>query len=96
MDELLEMGISRFLAMDEEVCLNILMHLREKGISVQDEVQVGSLYDSEQLAIWSPSIPALSFDAAELGRVTCRELLRFLHNEEYNASPTLGYRILMR
>ena len=95
-DELLESGIRRFLAMDEEVCLNILMHLREKDLSIPEDVQVGSLYDSEQLAIWCPGISALSFDAAELGRVTCRELLRYLRNEEYNPAPTLGYRILMR
>ena len=95
-DELWEMGIRRFLAMDEEVCLNILMHLREKDISIPEDAQVGSLYDSEQLAIWGPGISALSFDAAELGRVTCRELLRYLRNEEFNPMPTLGYRILMR
>lgn len=96
MDELMQLGIRRFLAMDEEICLSILMYLREKGISIPKDVQVGSLYDSEQLAIWCPGISALSFDAAELGRVTCRELLRYLRNEEYNPVPTLGYRILMR
>ena len=95
-DELLEKGVSRFIAMDEEVCLNILMHLRERDISIPEQVQVGSLYDSKQLSLWSESIPALSFDAAELGRVTCRELLHFLRDEEFNPNPTLGYRILMR
>lgn len=95
-DELLEKGIRRIIAMDEEVCLNILMHLREKGVSIPEDVQVGSLYDSSQLATWDHGISALSFDAAELGRVTCRELLHFLRNEEYIATPTLGYRILMR
>ena len=72
------------------------MHLRERGISIPEQVQVGSLYDSKQLSLWSESIPALSFDAAELGRVTCRELLHFLRDEEFNPTPTLGYRILMR
>lgn len=96
LDELLERDIKRIIAMDEEVCLNILMHLRERNLSIPDDIQIGSLYDSDQLAIWCPSISALSFDAAELGRVTCRELLRFLRGEEYNPNPTLGYRILMR
>lgn len=95
-DSLLEKGIKRFVAMDEEVCLNILMHLRERDISIPEDIQIGSLYDSDQLAIWRPSISALSFDASELGRVTCRELLRYLRGEEYNPTPTLGYRILMR
>lgn len=95
-DALLEAGVTRFIAMDEEVCLNILMHLRERGISIPEQVQVGSLYESEQLSQWSAGIPALSFDAADLGRVTCRELLHFLRDEEYDPNPTLGYRLLMR
>lgn len=95
-DALLEQGIRRFVAMDEDVCLHVLMRLREKGIRIPEDVQVGSLYDSDQLMIWSPSISAISYDASELGRVTCRELLRFLRGEEYTPNPTLGYRILMR
>ena len=94
MDALLEQGIDRFVAMDEEICLNVLMHLRERGR--EGQVQVGSLYDSSQLSLWKPGVSALCFDAAELGRVTCRELLHYLRGEEFNPNPTLGYRILMR
>lgn len=93
-DSIVDAGVKRIVAMDEEICLNVLMHLRERGL--ENEIQVGSLYDSRQLSLWSPSISALSFDAAELGRVTCRELLHYLRDEEFNSNPTLGYRILMR
>ncbi len=95
-DEILEKGIRHIVAMDEEVCLNILAHLKEQGIRIPEEVRVGSLYDSHQISICCPNIPALNFDAAELGRVTCRELLRYLRGEDYNPNPTLGYRIMMR
>lgn len=93
-DALLNAGVKRIVAMDEEVCMNVLAHLREQGM--EGSVQVGSLYDSTQLSQWTPGISALSFDAAELGRVTCRELLHYLRDEEFNPNPTLGYRILMR
>ena len=93
-DSLVEAGVKRIVAMDEEICLNVLMHLRECGL--EGAVQVGSMYDSHQLSLWSPGVSALSFDAAELGRVTCRELLHYLRDEEFNPNPTLGYRILMR
>ena len=96
LDQLLDMGIRRFVTMDDEVCLNALLHLKEKGLRIPEDVQIGSLYDSTQLDSWTPAIPALQFDAAELGRVTCRELVRYLRNEDYNSHPTLGYRLIMR
>lgn len=95
-DEMLQKGIHRIVAMDEEVCMNVLTYLKERELSIPDDVQVGCLYDSNQIADYCPNVPALSFDAAELGRVTCRELLHYLRGEDYNPNPTLGYRILMR
>lgn len=95
-DQLLFDGIHRFLAMDDEICMHIVNHLRERRLQIPDNVQVASLYDSDQLALCQPAISALQFDAAELGRVACRELLRYLGGHEYTANPILGYRILMR
>ena len=95
-DQLLSQGVRQFLAMDEDTCMLILNHLSKLGLKCPEDVHVGSLSNSEHLENHVPPISALQFDAAELGRVTCRELLRYLRNEEYNPTPTLGYRILMR
>ena len=94
-DQLLEQGICRFITMDDEICLNVLLHLKERGLRIPEDVQIGSLYESTQITGWSPAIPTLQFDASELGRVTCRELIRYLRDEDYNALPTLGYRLIM-
>ena len=93
-NQLLELGFRRFLAMDDGICLWILQALREQGISIPGDVQIGSLCDSDQLV--SQNISALSFDAAELGGTACRELLRYLLGEEYQEKPRLGYQISMR
>ena len=95
-DYLLSQGFRRFLAMDEDVCMDVLHYLESMGLQYPEDVQIASFYDHEQLAAHNPPISALQFDAAELGRVTCRELLRYLKNEEFDSSPTLGYRILKR
>ncbi len=95
-DTLLFQGVRRFLAMDDEICLRILAHLSSRRLKVPEDVQVASLYDSDALATYQPAISALQFDAEELGRVTCRELLRYLNGAEYDPKPILGYRILMR
>lgn len=96
LDGALQNGIRRFLAMDEDLCMNMIMHLRHLGLRIPQDVKIGSFYDSELLSQNAPPIPALNFDAAALGRAACRELLRYLRNEDFDASPTLGYRLLMR
>lgn len=95
-DQLLTQGVRRFLAMDDEVCIHVANHLRELELKIPDDVQLGCLFDSDLLASNNPGISTVQFDPADLGRVTCRELLRYLRNEEYDPAPMLGYRIMMR
>lgn len=93
-DKMIDLGISNILAMDDDLCRFTMNRLKERNISVPEQVQIGSLSDSEQLQ--SYSLSALQFDAAELGRVACRELLRYLKGETHDPAPVLGYRICMR
>lgn len=92
--ELLQMGVRRFLATDDELCLHTLELLQGVGLDVRQDVQLASLIDSD--ALRENNIPALEFDAAELGRVACRELLLHLAGEPFNPAPLLGYRIIQR
>lgn len=93
-DQLLLQGVKRFLAMDDEVCIRILEHLHRRRLCVPQDVQIASLCDSEKLAFYK--ISALHFDAAELGRSACRELLAYINGIEYDPNPRLGYTIEMR
>ncbi len=94
--QLLELGVRRFLAMDDDICLWALSRLNALGFSAPEQVQIASLCDSDLLAAAQPPISALQFDAAELGRVACRELLRYLLGEPYQRKPVLGYQITLR
>ncbi len=94
--ELLDLGVRKFLAMDDDVCLFCLYALQEAGMSISNDVQIASLFDSEKLSNYPSPVSALRFDAAELGQSACRELLRCLRNETYDPKPTLGYRIISR
>lgn len=96
LDDLLSKGIRSILFMDDGVCINALPYLKNLGLKIPEDLRVASLYDSEELANQNPPISALQFDAAALGRVTCRELLRCLQGEEYDPQPILGYRIIHR
>ena len=95
-DELLKLGYRRFLCMDEEVCLDAMERLHQLGCRIPEDVTIACLYDSEQLANATPPVSALEFNAAEIGRVACRELLMYLKGEHYDPKPILGYRIIKR
>lgn len=94
--ELLEQGVRRFLCMDDEICLNALTALLKRGMSVPEDVQLASLFDSDKLESCPIPVSSLRFDAAELGKTACRELLRCLRDETYDPKPILGYRIIAR
>lgn len=96
LDTLLARGIRRILFMDDGVCINALPHLESLGLKIPQDIRIASLYDSDQMATHQPPISALQFDAAALGRVTCRELLRCLRGESFDTKPVLGYRIITR
>ncbi len=95
-EELLQAGVRRFICMDEDVCMRTFSALRALGLSVPQDVELASLSDSDKLLQNDPPISALSFDAAELGRVACRELIRALNGEPYDPTPQLGFQIHMR
>ena len=94
--ELLAQGVRHFLCMDDEICMYALAALMEAGMKVPEDVQIASLSDSEKLNNCPIPISALHFDASELGKTACRELLRSLRDETYDSKPILGYRIIAR
>ncbi len=93
-EELLKDGIRRFVCMDEDVCIRTWRVLKKHGLSVPQEAELVSLSDSEQLN--EKAITALNFDPAELGRASCRELVRALSDQPYKSKPLLGYEINLR
>ena len=94
--ELLALGVRRFVAMDDDVCIFALAALEEAGLKVPQDVQIASLFDSTKLEHHHCPVSALRFDNAELGTIVCRELLRCLRDEMYDPNPILGYRIISR
>ncbi len=92
--ELLEQGVTRLIAMDDDICVETLQILQELGRLVPQDIRVYSLFDGPRLE--GTSVSALRFDAVELGHTVCRELLRYLRDEVYSPQPILGYRIIQR
>ena len=95
-EELLQQGFTRFIAMDDGVCLRILAYLNALGKRIPENIQIVSMHDAPQLLTTNPPVSALEFNAYELGQAACRELLNYLKEKPYEPKPLLGYRIHMR
>ena len=95
-EELLAQGVRRFLCMDEDACTRTITVLRENGLTIPGDAQVGSFADNQQLKTAVPPISALYFDSAELARAACRELIHALNDDNYDPKPLLGFKIRLR
>jgi DNA-binding LacI/PurR family transcriptional regulator len=82
--------------MDDEICADILRTLERSAWVTPGEVKIYSFADNEIFDSYRYPVAALRFDAAELGQIACRELLRCLRDETYDPKPILGYRIIER
>ena len=95
-EESLKKGVRRFLAMDDEICMEILRTLEQCALVTPGDVKIYSMSDSDAFETYRYPVSAVRFDAAELGQIACRELLRCLRDETYDPKPILGYRIIER
>ncbi len=82
--------------MDEFICNLTLLQLREKGVAVPRDVKLACFYDSVLLAHTAPPVTSLRFDAVELGRAACRELLNLLDGQEAKSYVLPGYQMILR
>lgn len=89
-------GAECVFCMDEFICNLVLLQLREKGICVPRDIRIACFYDSALLTHTAPPVTSLRFDAEELGRAACRELLKLLNGQPADSYVLPGYQILLR
>lgn len=94
--EVLKRDIDCILCMDDAVCSRVLKTLREEHVKIPDEVRVASFYNSSVLENNVPSITSLSFDAKELGMVTCRTLLDLIEDAKVKECTLLSYEVVLK
>jgi len=88
--------IECIICMDDFICSLTLLQLRMRRMSVPQDVKLACMYDSALLAQTSPSVTSLRFDAIELGRAACQELLNLLNGQNANSYVLPGYQLLLR
>lgn len=89
-------SVDCILCMDDVVCNRVLKTLREEHISVPDDVRVASFYNSAILENNVPAVTSLSFDAKELGMVSCKTILDLVDGVEVSERTLLPYEVILK
>lgn len=92
-ERLLAEGTTCIVTMDDFLCSRVLDALQRRGISVPEQIEVASFYDSVFLAEHMPQVSSIWFDVEELGRKACELLLRMLSGETVEQRTLLGYQL---
>lgn len=96
MDIIVSKKADCIVCMDDYICNMALTHLRSYRIRIPDDVKVASFYDNILLENNIPSITSIRFDAAELGRIACRELINKLEGNPTGNFVLPGYQMYLR
>lgn len=95
-DDVLSKQYDCILCMDDAICEKVLDKLKKENIGIPDRVKIASFYNSSVLERNTPAVTSLQFDAQELGRVACHELLDIIEGREVPHKTLLGYEISMK
>lgn len=95
-EKILEQGVDCIVCMDDAVCIHVLNKLRKEKIVIPGEMKVASFYDSSILRNNLPSITSLSFNARELGMVTCKVLMELIDGNTVKPRTLLGYEVILK
>lgn len=96
MDIIIPQRVDCIVCMDDYICNMALARLRSCGLNVPRDVKVVSFYDNVLLEGNIPPITSLRFDAAELGRIACRELINKLEGRPTGNFVLPGYQMILR
>lgn len=95
-EEILEKKVDCILCMDDAICSRVLKKLRMEHKKVPKDIRVASFYNSSVLENNVPSITSLTFDAKELGMVTCRTLLDLIEGIDVKQRTLLPYEVVLK
>ena len=92
----IERNADCILCMDDAICEQALIRLREEEIKVPDDIKIASFYNSSVLEKNIPSVTSLSFNGKELGMVACKNLLAQIDGEKVEEKTLLSYEVVLK
>lgn len=95
-DTILMRSTDCIIGADDLLASLILRKLEEEKIRIPQGIRLASFQDGEMLQAARTGVTAIKFNAQELGRVSCKVLMRRIHEEEAVQVTRLSYEVAMR
>lgn len=96
LDVVIPQKVDCIVCMDDHICNMTLVRLRSCGVRIPEDMKVASFYDNVLLESNIPPVTSLRFDAAELGKIACRELINKLEGNQSKNIVLPGYQMILR
>lgn len=96
LDVVIPQKVDCIVCMDDHICNMALVRLRSCGVRIPEDMKVASFYDNVLLESNIPPVTSLRFDAAELGKNACRELINKLEGNQSKNIVLPGYQMILR
>lgn len=84
------------LTMDFSICLLTVTQLEERDVQIPQDIRLACFYDDPLLEWLIPPVTSLRFNAVELGRAACLELLKLLDGRNTQSHVLPGYQMILR
>ena len=97
-EELVRKGADCIACMDDNICVEVLNHLKKILIMIPNQMKVASFFNSRLLGKYVPSITSISFDVRKLGVLGAKTLIAMIEKEDYKPEPAilLGHEVILK
>ncbi len=95
-DTILMRNVNCIIGADDLLTSLVLKKLEEENMMIPEDMRLASFHDSQLLKAARAGITAIKFNTEELGRETCKVLLRRIRGEEVPQVTKLAYEVAMR
>lgn len=95
-EEIMEYHPDCIVCMDDRICSQVMVKLKDMRKMVPGDVRLASFYDKAFLQEFHPTVTAIAFDEKELGRQACQMLLDQINRVLVTRKQYLDYEIKLR
>lgn len=89
-------NISAILCGNDLIAVGVMKALKQKGISVPNEINIIGIDNTDISAVVSPSLTTISQPSDEIGKLAVKTLINYFNGEKYDKYVRLNQKLIVR
>ena len=95
-DDMVSRQVECVISGDDCLCISLLSQFLAQGYRIPRDIAIASLYNSEALNSFVPTVTAVDVSARMVGNVIGKQMVQYLRKKEYQKKTMIDYEILVR